>query len=105
MALRFGLAAALLSLAGCFVSDDAVVHDPGSYSPMPGVEAGATGEQVLKSLGNPNARATGWWSGTNRFDVEYVVWYYKEKGRVIFDGPRSLTVVTTEADASEDGRP
>lgn len=105
MMLRRALAASLLLLGGCLLSENAVVYDPGDFAPMPGVEAGATGEQVLKSLGNPNARATGWWSAANRFDQEYVVWYYKEKGRVIFDGPKSLTVVTTEADAGEDGRP
>ena len=105
MAIRRALAVSLLLLGGCLLSENAVVYDPGDFAPMPGVEAGATGEQVLKSLGNPNARATGWWKDANRFDQEYVVWYYKEKGRVIFDGPKSLTVVTTEADAGEDGRP
>lgn len=105
MAVRRVLAAALLALGGCFLSEDAVVHDPGEPAAIPGVEAGAGADQVLKSLGNPNSRATGWWRSTNRFDPDYVVWYYKEKGRVVFDGPRSLTVVTTEADAGEDGRP
>jgi hypothetical protein len=93
----------LLLLAGCLCPPP--VHDPGSFGQIPGVEEGAEAGQVIKALGNPNTRATGWWVGANRFDAEYVVWYYKEKGRVIFDGPRSLTVVTTEADASEDGRP
>lgn len=105
MAIRRALAASLLLLGGCLLSENAVVYDPGSFAPMPGVEAGAGADQVIKSLGAPNARATGWWVGANRFDPEYVVWYYKEKGRVIFDGPKSLTVVTTEADAGEDGRP
>ena len=105
MAFRRALAAALLVLGGCFLSEDAIVHEPGSFPEIPGVEPGSGAEQVTRSLGAPNARATGWWRGTNRFDHEYVVWYYKEKGRVIFDGPRSLTVVTTEADPAEDGRP
>ena len=104
MAIRRALAASLLILGGC-LTQDAIVHDPGDFGTIPSIEAGAGTDQVVKALGAPNARATGWWTGTNRFDVEYVVWYYKEKGRVIFDGPRSMTVVTTEADAAEDGRP
>jgi hypothetical protein len=37
--------------------------------------------------------------------MNVVVWYYKEKGRVIIDGPKSSLVVTSEADPTEDGRP
>lgn len=96
-------AAALLALAGCL----GPAHDLESYDPIPGVEPGASAEQILsmKELGKPDSRATGWWLDANRFDQNYVVWYYREKGRVVFDGPRSLTVVTSEADAAEDGRP
>ena len=96
-------AAALLALGGCLYP----IHELDDYGAIPGVESGASAEQVLnlKELGKPDARATGWWSDVNRFDQNYVVWYYREKGRVIFDGPKSMTVVTSEADTSEDGRP
>lgn len=99
-------AAALLALAGCLVPSDPPVRLE-DYGPIPGVETGASAEQVLnmKDLGKPDSRATGWWVHDNRFDPNYVVWYYREKGRVVFDGPKSMTVVTSEADSSEDGRP
>ena len=99
-------AAALLALAGCFIPNDPPV-DLEDYAPLPGVEAGASAEQILnnKDLGKPDSRATGWWIHDWRFDPNYIVWYYREKGRVVFDGPKSMTVVTSEADASEDGRP
>ena len=99
------LAALALGLASCLVPDTAVVHDPGSLEPIPGIEPGQTMDDVSKALGWPNARAAGWWTSANRFDQNYVVWYYAEKGRVIFDGYKSRTVVTSEADPEEDGRP
>jgi hypothetical protein len=102
--LRFAAVLALLGLASC-LTEDTIVHDPGSPGPIAGIQPGQSGADVVKTLGPPNARATGWWSGTNRFDQNYVVWYYKEKGRVIIDGPKSSTVVTSEADPTEDGRP
>lgn len=99
------LAALALGLASCLVPDNAVVHDPGVHDPIEGVEPGQTMDDVSRTLGWPNARATGWWSSANRFDPNYVVWYYIEKGRVVFDGPVSRKVVVSEADPQEDGRP
>ena len=59
---------------------------------------------VDQKLGKPDDRAMGRWTGTNRFDSNCIVWYYKDKGRVVIDGYTSCTVVTSEADPSEDGR-
>jgi len=98
------LALGLLALAAC-QSPNAIVYDPGSFEPIAGIEAGQSADDVSKKLGPPDARATGWWSGTNRFDQNSIVWYYKDKGRVVIDGYVSRTVVTSEADVSEDGRP
>ena len=105
MARRALPAALALVLASCLVPDDAVVHDPGATGPIAGVEPGQSMDDVARSLGWPNARAAGWWSSANRFDQNYVVWYYADKGRVVFDGYRSRTVVASEADPGEDGRP
>jgi hypothetical protein len=101
--MKYAAAVALLGLAGCLHP----VHDVPDYDPIPGVEEGAGMQQVLnhKDLGRPDSRATGWWVNEHSFNQNYVVWYYREKGRVIFDGPKSMTVVTSESDASEDGRP
>jgi hypothetical protein len=102
--IRLSLVLGLLALAAC-QSPNAVVYDPGSFAPIAGVEAGQSADDVAKALGKPDARATGWWLGTNRFDPNYIVWYYKDKGRVVIDGYQSRTVVASEADPTEDGRP
>jgi outer membrane protein assembly factor BamE (lipoprotein component of BamABCDE complex) len=102
--LRATAALALLALASC-TPEQAVVYDPGSFEPIAGIEPGQSADDVAKKLGKPDARATGWWSSTNRFDQNSIVWYYKDKGRVVIDGYVSRTVVTSEADPSEDGRP
>ena len=70
--------------------------------PIPGITADVDGpDQVLKVLGKPSTRASGWWTDEHQFDMEFRVWYYKGVGRVIF-GPE-MTVYTTEADKNQTG--
>jgi len=104
------LGAFLVSVASCV----SPVNDPRdedgkriTYSQLSAVKEGDKAPDVRKSMGAPDAVASGWWSGANRFDMDYQVWYYAKKGRVIFDqGTRKEPrVYTSEADDQEDGRP
>ena len=82
--------------------------EPGEHvnrgnGPIPGITVDVDGpEQVLKVLGKPSARASGWWKDEHQFDIEFRVWYYKGVGRVIFR-PEMTTVYATEADKSQTG--
>ena len=72
--------------------------------PIPGITAGKDGpDEVVKALGQPAAKANGWWEDEHRFDMEYRVWYYKGIGRVIFR--MDMTVYATEADKTQGGLP
>jgi hypothetical protein len=97
------LGAFLASLVACL----SPVHDPADYPQLSAVKEGDKAADVRKAMGAPDAVASGWWSGANRFDMDYQVWYYAKKGRVVFDQGHSkeLVVHTSEADETEDGRP
>src|SRR5262245_19867192 len=99
------LGAFLVSLVACFVPEP--VHDPESYPELSSVKAGDQIAEFRKAMGVPDAVANGWWSDSFHFDMDYQVWYYAKKGRVIFDRghQRDLVVYTSEADETEDGRP
>jgi hypothetical protein len=75
---------------------------PGPSATIPGVHAGQTPDDVVKALGHPQARENGWWVENVWFDMEFHVWTYKRKGRVIFD--RHMAVVTSEANEKQEGR-
>lgn len=97
--------AALLCLtASCTFSEPGEFVDRGT-GPIPGITPDVDGpEQVIKVLGRPSARASGWWKDEHQFDIEFKVWYYKGVGRVIFR-PEMTTVYATEADKNQVGSP
>jgi hypothetical protein len=90
------------------VSMSCTFSEPGEFAdhgngPIPGINAEQDGpEQVVKVLGRPSARASGWWKDEHQFDIEFKVWYYKGVGRVIFY-PEMDRVYTTEADKNQGG--
>ena len=101
LGLCFG--AILCASASCTFTEpgETVNHGDG---PIPGIVANVDGpEQVLKVLGRPSARASGWWVDEHQFDIEFKVWYYKGVGRVIFRP--EMTVYATEADKNQTGSP
>ncbi len=102
LAPALAVAALLGLLAAC--SYPHPMHEPVSNGPLPGIQAGQDIDQVIKALGTPSSEASGWWMGSNRFNMRYRVWYYEGKGRVVF-GPDSMMVSHSESDPSEDGRP
>jgi hypothetical protein len=86
-----------------------VFTEPGegnrSEGPIPGITVNVDGpDQVIKALGAPSSRASGWWKDEHQFDMEFKVWYYKGVGRVIFR-PEMTTVYATEADKNQPGLP
>jgi hypothetical protein len=95
---------------GAFVcaSMSCTFTEPGELSrhgdgPIPGITVDVDGpDQVLKVLGKPSARASGWWKDEHQFDMEFTVWYYKGVGRVIFYRGMEK-VYATEADKSQTG--
>jgi hypothetical protein len=93
------LVAALASSASCTIPP---MDHPPEYATIPGVQAGQTPDDVIKTLGHPQVRENGWWVENVWFDMEFHVWYFKKVGRVIFD--RHMAVYTSEADASQLGR-
>ena len=101
--LGFFLGAILCATSSCiFTEPGELVNREG---PIPGIAVDVDGpEQVLKVLGAPACKASGWWSDEHRFDIEFPVWYYKGVGRVIFR-PDMSTVYATEADKSQGGLP
>jgi len=102
LGLSFG--ALLCATASCMFTEPGELANHGS-GPIPGISAGSDGpEQVLKVLGKPSSRASGWWTDEHQFDMEFKVWYYKGVGRVIFR-PEMTTVSTTEADKHQSGQP
>ena len=91
------------------LSASCVFTEPGESvrreGPIPGITVDVDGpDQVLKVLGHPSSRASGWWVDDHRFDIEFKVWYYKGVGRVIFR-PDMSTVYETEADHTQGGLP
>ena len=98
------LGALICATASC------VFNDPGALSnrregPIAGITVDKDGpDDVLKALGKPSSRASGWWKDDNQFDIEFKVWYYKGVGRVIFR-PEMTTVYATEADKNQTGLP
>ena len=95
------LGAALCGLVSCITTHP--IGGKEDCPPLSEVQAGMSPHAVLEKLGSPTQRASGWWSSSFEFDMDFKVWYYKNKGRVIFsiDG----VVYASEADAHEDGRP
>ena len=73
------------------------------FPEMAEVQAGMRWPQVHEKLGAPTARASGYWSSSNEFDMGFKVWYYKNRGRVVFSVDD--VVYVTEADPHEDGVP
>ena len=94
----------LCATASCvFTEPGELVHH--GDGPIPGITVNVdTPEQVLKVLGAPSSRASGWWKDEHQFDIEFKVWYYKGVGRVIFR-PEMTTVYATEADKNQGGLP
>ena len=93
------LVAGLTFSASCTIPP---MDHPEECATIPGVHAGQTPADVVKAHGHPQARENGWWVQGIWFDMEFHVWYYKNKGRVIFD--RNMAVFTSEADAHQEGR-
>ena len=92
----------LCASVSCMFTEPGELANHGT-GPIPGITAGSDGpEQVLKVLGKPGPRASGWWTDEHQFDMEFMVWYYKGVGRVIFY-PGMDRVYTTEADKSQTG--
>lgn len=104
--------ATILGLMSCLLvlaTASCVFNDPGALvnreGTIPGITPDVDGpEQVLKALGQPSCKASGWWKDENQFDIEFRVWYYKGVGRVIFR-PEMTTVYATEADKTQGGLP
>ena len=108
MALRTKYLGLLLGALLCATAS-CVFTEPGESvrreGPIPGITPNVdTPEQVLKVLGAPSSRASGWWVDEHQFDIEFRVWYYKGVGRVIFR-PDMSTVYATEADKEQGGLP
>ena len=98
------LGALLCASTSCMFTEPGELAHHGD-GPIPGITAGQDSpEQVLKVLGKPSARASGWWRDEHQFDIEFKVWYYKGVGRVIFR-PEMTTVYATEADKHQSGLP
>ena len=97
------LAALLCTTVSCmFTEPGESIHRDG---PIPGITPNVDGpDEVVKALGTPSARASGWWKDEHQFDMEFKVWYYKGVGRVIFR-PDGRTVYATEADKTQGGLP
>jgi hypothetical protein len=99
------LGALLCATASCVFTEvgKGVRDDDDRIRPIPGITANVDGpDQVLKALGAPSSRASGWWKDEHQFDIEFRVWYYKGVGRVIFR-PEMTTVYATEADKDQGG--
>ena len=97
------LGALVCTTASCYFTE------PGEFvrreGAIPGITVNVDGpDQVLKVLGQPSSRASGWWLDEHQFDIEFKVWYYKGVGRVIFR-PEMTTVYATEADKTQTGLP
>jgi hypothetical protein len=102
LGLCFG--ALLCASMSCISNLPGELADHGT-GPIPGITVDVDGpEQVLKVLGKPSAKASGWWKDELQFDIEFRVWYYKGVGRVIFR-PEMTTVYATEADKNQTGSP
>ena len=96
------LGALLCASTSCMFTEPGELARHGD-GPIPGITDGQDSpEQVLKVLGKPAARASGWWRDEHQFDMEFTVWYYKGVGRVIFYGGMDR-VYTTEADKNQTG--
>jgi len=97
-------AALLCASTSCIYNAPGETVDHGT-GPIPGITVDVDGpEQVVKTLGKPSAKASGWWKDELQFDIEFRVWYYKGVGRVIFR-PDMSTVYATEADKNQTGSP
>ena len=97
------LAALICSTASCMFTEpgESVINE----GPIPGITPNVDGpDEVVKALGKPSARASGWWKDEHQFDMEFKVWYYKGVGRVIFR-PDGRAVYATEADKTQGGLP
>ena len=97
------LGALLCAMASCYFTEPGEGVNRGD-GPIPGVNKNDTPDQVIKALGAPSSRASGWWKDEHQFDIEFKVWYYKGVGRVIFR-PEGTTVYATEADKHQPGSP
>ncbi len=94
----------LCATVSCYFTEPGELANRGD-GPIPGITVDKDGpDQVLKALGQPSSRASGWWKDEHQFDIEFRVWYYKGIGRVIFR-PEMTTVYATEADKSQTGQP
>ncbi|HLF94815.1 MAG TPA: hypothetical protein VJB14_15220 [Planctomycetota bacterium] len=78
------------------------MDQPQEFAAIPGIGEGQTPDEVIKVLGHPTVRENGWWNGTDWYDMEFHVWYYKKVGRVVFN--RNRVVHTSEADPQQLGR-
>ena len=108
MTLRTKILGLVLGALVCATAS-CVFTEPGEFvrneGPIPGITVNVDGpDQVVKVLGQPSSRASGWWKDEHQFDIEFKVWYYKGVGRVIFR-PEMTTVYATEADKHQAGQP
>jgi hypothetical protein len=95
---------AVLGLGSCILDTPPGDWNP-NEGPLPGITVREDGPQeVLQKLGRPERKATGWWRNSFHYDEECPVWYYRGRGRVIFNFNSTL-VIATEADRSEEARP
>ena len=99
------LAAIALLLAASASCIPQTLHSHGEdEGPIPQIERGDHEDDVLAVLGPPKNKEHGWWRSKGvDFNMEFIVWYYKGTGRVIFD-PRGH-VYASEGDPDEDGQP
>src|ERR1043165_6931689 len=96
------LGALLCATVSCIFTEPGELAHRGD-GPIPGIKIDEDGPaEVLKALGPPTCRASGWWKDAHQFDIEFKVWYYKGVGRVIFR-PEMTTVYATEAAKNQPG--
>ena len=68
------------------------------YPPIPGIERGDSAGQVKDVLkADPVLRENGYWMDSNRFDMDFQVWHYRNVGRVVFKR-FDMTVYASEHD-------
>jgi hypothetical protein len=92
---KVAMAAVLIALAACTPPPFFV---PQELPPIPGIKPGDSVERVEEVLGKPDSWRDGWWmDGGVAFRMDFQVWYYAGKGRVVFNSFDGH-VVLSEAD-------
>lgn len=91
-------AAILMSLVSCTAPP---FYHPVEMPPIPGIQVGDAVDRVEEVLGRPDSWRNGWWvDGGVAYRMDFQVWYYGGKGRVVFNASNGH-VVLSEADPSQ----